>query len=217
MATSRRRSSAAASPGTGKWDRSHTTPERRGEQRAKILAATTSVVASRGLSKTTVQHVIDVAGVGRRTFYEHFDDLPSAVLTLHTETGRLLFQAVESAVAAAPAGPVEKIRAGVHAILAMIAANEDLARVLFVEVRSLGPEHEVRREAVVQRFSAFLLEGIARAHASGDVSRPPDELTVFALVSAVEAVALRYVYRQEAARAVEATQALVELVLRAFR
>lgn len=210
------RTSTRRKSGTGRWDRSVPTELRREEQRTRILEAATRVIASRGLSKTTVQHVLDESAVGRRSFYEHFDDLTSLVLALASEAGQNAFGAVEAAASKAP-DPIARLQIAVDSFLGLVAANQDLARVMFVEIRVLGPEHEIRHEAMLQRFSALLMEGVAKAYAEGIVTRPPDELTVFALVSAVESVALRYVHRREGHRAPEAAPALIELIVRAFR
>jgi hypothetical protein len=105
----------------------------------------------------------------------------------------------------------------VSAILQVLAENGDLARVVFRELRAAGPKYASLHEAMMSRFVSLLFEGVADAYAKGVATRAPDELTIFALVSAVEAVAMRYVNRHEEERAVEATDTLVELVVRAFR
>jgi AcrR family transcriptional regulator len=201
---------------TGRWDRSRSTTERRGDQRAHILSAAARVFSERGFGRSTVQHVIERANISRRTFYEHFDDLRGLLLELHSFIAQVAFQTVEAATQAEP-NRGRKLRVGVEAFLRLVAENGNLARVLFREIRALGPEHEVRREAVLQRFSSLLLEGFAHAYAEKVLSRPPDELTIFALVSAIEAVGMRYADRGEAHRAPEAAAALVHLCEAAFR
>jgi hypothetical protein len=99
----------------------------------------------------------------------------------------------------------------------VVAEYPDLSRVVFREVRAAGPDLEVRRDVVLGRYVALLFECLSKAHARGVLSRAPDELTIYTLVAGVESVAMRYVARNEAARAVEAAPALVELILRAFR
>lgn len=201
--------------GRGQYDREKPAALRREEQRLRLLNAASAVIAARGWSRATVEQVVERAGMSRRTFYEHFRDLPDALLQLHDEAASTAFRFVEEAVRAAP-DPLARLTAGVTTFFAMLAEHGDLARVIFREVRAAGPEHAVRREAVLGRFVSLLGEGIAEAHAQGVASRAPDELTIYALVCAMEAIGMRYVERREEARAVEAAPAMVELVLRAF-
>jgi AcrR family transcriptional regulator len=50
-------------------------PDRRiARTRQRLLRALLSLMVERGYEKTTVQHILDRAEVGRATFYEHFRD-----------------------------------------------------------------------------------------------------------------------------------------------
>ena len=202
-------------PGRGKYDRAQSKEARRHEQYLRILDAAARVFAAKGWAGAVVDTIISDAGISRRTFYEHFPDLKSALLALHDEAAKILFAQVERAVREQDE-PIEKLRAGVTAFLQLISEHADLARVLFREVRAAGPEHEVRRQAVLADFAKLLSEGVAEGYARGVAKRPPDELRIFALVSAMEAVGMRYLERREEARAVEAVPVLVELVVAAF-
>jgi AcrR family transcriptional regulator len=190
--------------------------ERREEQRRRLLAAAAEVFADKGYAGATVEGIVSRAGMSRRTFYEHFEDLGDALLKLHDHAASLAYHFVEERVRA-EADPIAKLHVGITSFLELIGAHGDLARVIFREVRAAGPQHAVRREAVLARFGSLLFEGVAEAYAARVATRPPDELTVFALVAALEAVAMRYAERREEERAVEAAPALVDLVVRAFR
>ena len=215
--SSARRSTAQAtrSPSRGRYDRTLTPEERLRDQRRRLLDAAALELSSRGYAAATVEGIIERAGMSRRTFYEHFDDVRDVLLTLHDRTASLAFRFVEAAVRAEN-GPLAQLHAGVTAFLAILAEYADLARVVFREVRAAGPEHEVRREAVLARYVGLIGERVSQAHADGLVRRPPDELTLYALVSGIESVAMRYVSRREEARALEAAPVLVELIVRAF-
>jgi AcrR family transcriptional regulator len=201
---------------TGRWDRTRTTIERREDQRRQILLAAAAVFGDRGFARSTVQHIIERANISRRTFYEHFDDLRTLLLELHAFVAQVVFQSVEMATQTEPVRR-RKLEVGIRAFLTLLAQHAGLARVLFREIRVLGPEHEVRRESVVHRFAGLLMEGFGHAYAEKVLKRPPDELTIFALVSAIEAVGMRYVDRNEAHRAPEAVPALVRLCESAFQ
>ncbi len=201
--------------GRGQYDRSKTKAERRAEQREHLLDAMGEVAAARGYAGTTVARVCETAGMSRRTFYEHFGDLRGAMLELHDSAADSVFDGVMEAVDATE-DVVQKLGVGIAAFLGAIAEHPDMARVLFREIRAVGPQFEARREQQIERYVRLIAGQVATAYEAGIAKRPPDELMIFALVSAMEAVAMRYIHREQAAEAVEAAQPLVDLVLGVF-
>ena len=210
---SRRR--AAARPGRGNYDRSRTKEERHAERHDRLLRAAAVVFVEDGYSSATLGKIVARAGVWRRTFYDHFDDLRDCLVAVHDHA-----VAVFSDLGAEMHGvtdPIERLHKGIVGYLTTIGNNGALAQVLTRDVLGLGREHVLRQDAVYTRFAMIIVEGVAEARARGLVSRRPDELTAYALVGAIETVALRYVDRGETDRILDAAPTLVELVLRAFR
>ena len=207
---------SARAHGRGKYDRTQSTEDRRGEQRVRLLDAAAEAFASKGFANASVRDIVTTAGMSRRTFYEHFEDLRDVLLQVHDRAASLAFRFVDERVRA-ESDPFARVQAGVTAFLSILGEKGDLARVLFREIRAAGPAEQARHEALLSRYVGLLFEGVADAYAKGVATRPPDELTIFALVSAMEAVAMRYVARHEEARAVEAAPTLIELVVRAFK
>ncbi len=204
-------------PGRGKYDRSRTPDERHEEQLARLLEAAGHVFAEMGWADATVEAIVNRAGMSRRTFYEHFDDLKDCLLTFHQQATRRAFRAVEMAVGSADArAHGEVLRMGVHGFLGGIAMYPHVAQVVFRVVRAAGPEFETAHEQVIGRFVKLLQDGVQRAYDLGRTALPPDELRVFALVSAMEAVAMRYVMRGEAKKAMEAAPVLIDMIQRTF-
>jgi AcrR family transcriptional regulator len=201
--------------GRGKYERGRSAEERKNEQRRRLREAAAHVFAAKGYAGATVEDIVSRAGMSRRTFYEHFADLHAALLDLHDHASSVTYQFVEERVRA-QTDPIERLRTGITSFLSLLGAHGDLARIVFREVRAAGPEHAALREAVLARFTALILEGVKDAYEKGVTKRPPDELTIFALVAALEAVGMRYVERREEQRAIEAAPALVELVVRAL-
>jgi AcrR family transcriptional regulator len=204
-------------PGRGKYDRARTANERHKEQLARLLDAAGHVFAETGWADATVEAIVNRAGMSRRTFYEHFDDLKDCLLTFHQKATRRAFRAVEAAVTNAdPSKPGAMVNLGVQGFLGGIAMFPHVARVIFRVVRSAGPEFEAVHEQMIGRFVKLVQDGVERAHELGRTALPPDELRVFALVSGMEAVAMRYVMRGEEAKAMEAAPILVDMVQRTF-
>ncbi len=207
------RATTSRAPGRGKYDRSRSADERRREQRRRLLDAAAHVFAEVGWADATVEAVVARAGMSRRTFYLHFDDLSACLRALHQAITRTAFRAIATAVEAEDI-PSSMLRVGVHGMLAAIVAFPHTARVLFRVVRSAGPEFEAAHETMMSRFCDLFRAGVQRAWERGEVSRPPDDLRVFALVSAIEAVAMRYVVRGKEKDAMEAAPVLIELAER---
>lgn len=153
--------------------------------------------------------------MSRRTFYEHFDDVRDALDQVYERTSSMAYQLVESQIRA-ESDPLRRIRAGIDTWLGAIAMFPDAAKVVLREARSAGPEYESRRELETTRYASLLYESLAEAHAAEHLPRVPDELSVYALTAALEAVAMRYLARGRPQDIAEAAPQLYALVLRAF-
>ncbi|MEI9952156.1 MAG: TetR/AcrR family transcriptional regulator [Pseudomonadota bacterium] len=82
--------------------------ERQAAQRERVIAAIAALSATdRELS---VANVVELAGIGRNTFYEYFDDLEHALLAIKSRALRDFTPQVEAALQAART-PLERIRA----------------------------------------------------------------------------------------------------------
>ncbi|MBX3233018.1 MAG: TetR/AcrR family transcriptional regulator [Labilithrix sp.] len=203
-------------PGRGKYDRARTQDEREREQLSRLLDAAGHVFAEVGWADATVEAIVSRAGMSRRTFYEHFDDLRDCLLVFQQKATNRAFRAVEMAVQGASGEPGERLRLGVMGFLGGIAAFPHVARVIFRVVRSAGPEFEPVHDDVIARFAKLFHDGLVDAHARGWTELPPDEIRIFAVVSALEAVAMRFVARGEESKALEAAPALIDMVERTF-
>jgi AcrR family transcriptional regulator len=202
-------------PPRGKYDRTHTPEERIRAQRARLFAAATRVLAAKGIAAATVDDVCTEAGVSRRTFYEQFGDLRHLLLELHDRLGVRAFRAVEQYVSMQSTAR-DRTRAGVEGFLGIIASFPDEVKVVFRELRAAGPAFTAKHHELIGRFTELLAKGVAADHAKGAFRVPPDEVRTYALIAAIEAVGLRYVERDDAEHAVEAADALVDMVMRTF-
>lgn len=206
-------------PGRGKYDRSRSPGEREKDQRRRLLEAAGLVFAEVGWADATVEAIVNRAGMSRRTYYEHFDDLKECLLVLHQTISKISFRAVETA-AHAQTSPPDKLEMGVRSFLGGIAMFPHMARVMFRVVRSAGPEFEAIHEQMMARFAKLVLDGVLASFDQGGHGRLPAdgqvELRVFALVSGMEAVAMRYVLRGEESKALEAAPILIDMVQKTF-
>jgi len=152
-------------------------------QRARIVTAMVEVVAERGVARSTVAHVVARSGVSRRTFYELFSDREDCFLAVFD-------QAVEQATArVAPAfeaaeGWLERMRAGLRALLEFLDDEPGLGRLAVVDALGAGPIALGRRARVV----GVLIDAVDRGRREPNAAAGLKRFTAEGIVGAVLAV-----------------------------
>jgi len=142
-------------------------------QRERLLEAMVRVAAAKGYETTTVTDVVEVAGVSREAFYETFEDKSSCFLEAYDAVIDVLVAHVTSAFESAAGEPwPERIAAGLTALVELLAAEADIARMAMVEVTAAGDDARARYRAALARFTPFLEEGREYSRQSDEL--PPD-------------------------------------------
>lgn len=118
-------------------------------QRERIFGATVAVVAEKGYDATTIADLVELSGVSRSDFYEHFagkeECLLATVTAIVEPTTALIWRSK------ATGGPAQA-REVFDALIGLIVSQAAASKVCFVEVHAVGP----RAEALVDRsFEAF--------------------------------------------------------------
>jgi AcrR family transcriptional regulator len=152
-------------------------------QRARILAAMVEVSAERGAGNVTVAHVVDRAGVSRRTFYELFTDgedcFVSAFDTGVARASRYAFGAYD------PSAKWDaRVRGALIGLLSFLEGEPDTGRLLVVGSLGAGATVFEHRRRVLARIVAIVDEG--RAETKGGERLPP--LTAEGVVGGVVSV-----------------------------
>jgi AcrR family transcriptional regulator len=133
----------------------------RGDPRRKIREAAIETVAHRGYDRATVGRIVACAGVADAVFSEHFEDKHDCFMQAIDE----LLGAVERQARRQFERPepwAERVREGLRALLAALAANPDGARVVLVEMLSAGPGAHERHRRVLSLLTALMEEGRSR-------------------------------------------------------
>jgi len=132
----------------------HALPRRtvRESQRWRLLEAVVEATARAGYAETTVADVIAVAGVSRKTFYEHFADKEAVFLAAYEVVADRVIAALV-ATGAAHADADARRTAQVERFLAILDRDRAAARVFMVDVLGAGPVALRRRAVVNQRFA----------------------------------------------------------------
>jgi AcrR family transcriptional regulator len=145
------------------------------DQRRRILAAVPPVLATHGYGGLTVRHIIERAGVSRRTFYDLYVGKVDAFVAAHEEILALLCARVDVACATAADWPA-KVRAGLGATLDLAATEPLRMRLLVAEPLTAGPRPAYCHDLLVERFASRLRPG--RCHAGGTPFPALEEMLV---------------------------------------
>jgi len=148
-----------------------------------ILSAMAKIVCEQGLESVTVQQVVGRAGVTRSTFYELFENREDCFRAVFEES---VTRAAERAFAAyeAEGAWVDRVRAGLLALLTFFDREPELARLCVLHATPASPATAARRSEVLSKLATIVDEGRGDARAG---THPPP-LTAESIVGGVLAV-----------------------------
>jgi AcrR family transcriptional regulator len=124
-------------------------------QRERILDAVLQAASRSGYASMRIEDVIALAGVSRRTFYDHFANKEEAFLAAYELVLEQLLSGVTSAFASGESW-TSRVRRGLAAFLNLLASEPVLAQVCVVEALAAGPRALARRTEAMVAFQALL-------------------------------------------------------------
>jgi AcrR family transcriptional regulator len=137
-------------------------------ERERLLEAMIRVAAAKGYEATTVDDVIEAAGVSRGTFDEMFVGKAGCFLESYDAVINVLVAHVSTAYESTVGQPwQDRICAALRALVDLLAREHDIARMAMVEVTAVGEDARIRYRAALGRFTYFLEDGRS-ASAQGD-------------------------------------------------
>jgi AcrR family transcriptional regulator len=154
-------------------------------QRERLIAAMLRAVSELGYRDVNVQDVLDRAGVSRPTFYEHFSNKEDCFLSAFDAAAARLRERVAQASGEGGESWRDRLRLGLEELLRFCAEEPDAARVLVVEARGASPTALLRRDELIEHFSARI-EGKAQELVPDAAAHSP--VTAAGIVGGVEAV-----------------------------
>jgi AcrR family transcriptional regulator len=153
------------------------------DPRTRVLEALISTVSYRGYDRTTIERVLQTAGVPAAVFDEYFQDKEDCFVQALDELVSHIEMRVLERVQRDVPWP-ERVRSGLQVLLDALAEDPDGARVVLVECLSAGRHGYERHCMLLRSFPPLLEEG--RFH-----SADPDHLplgTSEALVGGIVAI-----------------------------
>lgn len=156
------------------------------------MAAVADAVSETGYVAMTVEDIISLAGVSRRTFYDHFRSKEDAFLAAYDGVSAQLYAQVAGAYRGAPAG-MEQLREALATFLQFLAREPAFAQMCIVEVLAAGDNALERRDRLMRDFATLFDE--AGRSLGGHQVLP--SLTAEAIVGGVYEVVYKRVQRDE--------------------
>jgi len=149
--------------------------------RERVLEAMLRVVAAEGYAAATIGAVIERADVSRAEFDAMFASKDLCFLAAYDALLDILVGAFREAYeAAAEESWSARMTAGLRALLELLAAEAEIARLALVDIAAIGEDARYRYRLAMDRFLSFTEEG--RAAAPGAAALP-EETARFAVGS----------------------------------
>jgi AcrR family transcriptional regulator len=124
-------------------------------QRGRIFDGLAAALAYHGYEDTKIADIIELAGLSRATFYEHFQGKEPCFAAAYEDGVERLAAAVEEAVQG-ERGWANQLSAGLGAGLEFLAASPSLAHLLLVESLAAARPARLQHERSLERLAEVL-------------------------------------------------------------
>jgi AcrR family transcriptional regulator len=161
-------------------------------QRERLFAALVAIVAEKGYEGTRVEDLLELSGVSRSAFYEHFSDKQDCLLAA---VGAFLGPAIEAIGTASRIAGERRGRAALDALVQRIVAQPAASRLCFVEIFAAGPRAVEQIDHATDTCQGFI--SAALEETPGREGMPPE--IVRATIGGLRKVIHTRLYRGEEA------------------
>lgn len=123
------------------------------------MKAMAELCAEQGYEATKIADLVKRAGVARKTLYDNFEGKEEVFLAAFDAAVDELAQRIEAACEEAEGEWIDRVAAGLRALLTDLAEDPVTARMCFVEAVSATPAASDRYDAALARFVELLRRG----------------------------------------------------------
>ncbi len=169
-------------------------------------------LTEQGYPAITIADVVRLAGVSRRTFYEHFEGKQACFEALYRAASASALRTLQEAID--PAQPWHtQLERALGSYLGHLAAGPALLRSLFVDIHHLGGDGAALRRETMSHLAEFMCKTINGPGGISPAARRPltAELSM-AAVGAINELVLVAIERGEAERLASLTPVAVQIV-----
>ncbi|MGB7588839.1 MAG: TetR/AcrR family transcriptional regulator [Solirubrobacterales bacterium] len=161
-------------------------------QRERLFAATVACVAAKGYEATTVADVLELSGVSRSAFYDHFRDKEECFLATFEALAAKSMELVDRVLTGE--GPLEeRARNAMHGLLELMVDQPAAARLCFCDVYAVGERGRQAVERPMESFAMVIGEAIGQIRGGEAL---PDEM-VRAVLGGAQLVIQSHLLRDE--------------------
>jgi AcrR family transcriptional regulator len=179
-------------------------------QRDRLITALILTLADVGYQKTTVSMIGRRAAVSKSDFYKHFDSKDECFLAAYDHaTDRIRGTVLDACAETPPTEWTARVRAGVGALLTLLADEPPLSTIVLAEGLRAGRGIYDRYQAAVESFVPLLREGAPDPPGAAPVPQATDE----AVVGGVAALLSRRVVAGETEDLTKLIPDILEFVL----
>lgn len=170
----------------------------RQERSTQIQVVARTLFARRGYHETTIQDILDGAGIARGTFYLHFDS-KRAIFDLLIDDFLLRIRDVLTPVDVRPGAPPPLIQLteNLERMIAVLHDRRDLTRIILLLAEGLDAECDAKMAEFYSRVLALLAEAIERGQLL-HLIRPCDpRIASQAALGSLKEVMLQWIVRRD--------------------
>jgi AcrR family transcriptional regulator len=157
----------------------------REDQRRRLVAAVPHVVAAHGYEAMSVADIVKAAAVSRNAFYNNFGDKRECFAAAHEACHERLLELLEGPCKRRGSTVEERVETALGSALDMLAAEPEVARLLFVEAPGAGEEIALRHHEWLRRYGTLLRAAVPPAAAKSNPALEIDQVIVGGLASRV--------------------------------
>ncbi|HYJ22377.1 MAG TPA: TetR/AcrR family transcriptional regulator [Solirubrobacterales bacterium] len=152
------------------------------DQRRRLIDAVPGVAAEHGYEAMSVADIVKAAAVSRNAFYNNFGDKQECFAAAHEACHERLLAILERPCDRR-ASVEERVETALGAALDLLAAEPEVARLLFVEAPSAGEEIALRYHEWLRRYGTLLRSAVPQAASRSSLAVEIDQVIVGGIAS----------------------------------
>jgi AcrR family transcriptional regulator len=160
------------------------------DQRQRLVDAVPRVVAKHGYEAMSVADIVKAAAVSRNAFYNNFGDKQECFAAAHEACQERLLAILEQPCERG-SSVEERVETALGAALAVLAAEPQVARLLFVEAPAASEEVALRYHEWLRRYGVLLRSTVPGAPAKSSLAVEMDQVIVGGIASRIASEVLQ--------------------------
>jgi AcrR family transcriptional regulator len=170
----------------------------RQERSTQLLAVARRLFAKRRYHQTSIQDILDEAGVARGTLYLHFDGkraMFDALVDSFLTSIRSVVTLVDVSPDAPP--PLQQIEENLLRVMAVLSENRDMTSIVLLMVEGIDSEADSKMADFYDRLRGLLQGALVKGCAMGLFGPIDPEIVAQAALGGLKEVALQWIVRRD--------------------